>query len=106
MTTNQANQKARECAEELLKKTIRHVTAPETPIADAFRQKKIDEAAAILLRHYPADEQDWKQMVVELADQLNITSTIARTNFDYEAPLFVKNKQTLAEFDAMMKGTK
>ena len=36
-----------------------------------------------------------------LARQLEITSTIARSHFDYEAPLFLQNKEALSRYNEM-----
>ena len=122
--TDQANQKALECAEEIVR-------------ANYPMRKGLKETASILLRHYPADSQavcpicngskfasvgqvcicsqpikadsqDWKQMAVDAIDALRHMEfcAVCAEGSWYNCDGGHKAKQTLATFDAMMKGIK
>ena len=93
MTTDQDNQKARECAAE-----IAGLLSGNSTLEQWLKR----EIPAIIARHYPADEQDWKQMAVELATNYHNHGMLPKQHPQRET---CPRCKTLAKFDAMMEGT-
>ena len=92
MTTNQSNQKARECANEL--------PAQSNFEASYEWHKRCEQ---IILRHYPADEQDWKQIAMELATNYHNHGMLPKLHPQRE---ICPRCKTLAKFDAMLANEK
>jgi ssDNA-binding Zn-finger/Zn-ribbon topoisomerase 1 len=118
MTTNQANQKAREllpcpfCGREaeikrrgtarqsmLIGCTNCHAELESGDVCGLTKPENYDWNT----RHYPADEQDWKQMAVGLATNYHNHGMLPKQHPQRET---CPRCKTLATFDAMMKGTK